>query len=46
MHRRFLPPRSMKAAFDEALGVPLGEADYFRCAYRVFCQEDFPLVIK
>ena len=30
----FLAPRSMKAAFDEALGVPMGEADYFRCAYR------------
>ena len=28
----FLAPRSMKAAFDEALGVPMGEADYFRCA--------------
>ena len=30
----FLAPRSMKASFDEALGVPMGEADYFRCAYR------------
>ena len=30
----FLAPRSMKAAFDDALGVPMGEADYFRCAYR------------
>lgn len=30
----FLAPRSMKAAFDEALGVPMEEADYFRCAYR------------
>lgn len=30
----FLAPRSMKAAFDEALGVLMGEADYFRCAYR------------
>lgn len=30
----FLAPRSMKAAFDEALGVPMVEADYFRCAYR------------
>ncbi len=30
----FLAPRSMKAAFDETLGVPMEEADYFRCAYR------------
>lgn len=30
----FLAPRSMKAAFDDALGVPIREADYFRCAYR------------
>lgn len=30
----FLAPRSMKAAFDDALGMPIREADYFRCAYR------------
>ena len=30
----FLAPRSMKAAFDETLGVPMEKADYFRCAYR------------
>ena len=30
----FLAPRSMKAAFDETLGVPMEEADYFCCAYR------------
>lgn len=30
----FLAPRSMKAAFDAALGAPMGGADYFRCAYR------------
>ena len=30
----FLAPKSMKAAFDAALGVPMVEADYFRCAYR------------
>ena len=30
----FLAPQSMKAAFDETLGVPMEEADYFRCAYR------------
>ncbi|MDO5399971.1 MAG: rhamnulokinase family protein [Eubacteriales bacterium] len=30
----FIAPKSMKAAFDAALGVPLKEADYFRCAYR------------
>lgn len=24
----------MKAAFDNVLGVPMAEADYFRCAYR------------
>lgn len=30
----FLAPRSMKAAFDSVLGVPMAEADYFRCAYR------------
>ena len=30
----FLAPRCMKAAFDETLGVPMEEADYFRCAYR------------
>lgn len=30
----FLAPRSMKGAFDQALGVPLEDGDYFRCAYR------------
>ncbi len=30
----FLAPKSMKTALDEALGVSMGEADYFRCAYR------------
>ncbi|MCF0142761.1 MAG: rhamnulokinase [Parasporobacterium sp.] len=30
----FLAPRSMKQAFDEALGTELKEGDYFRCAYR------------
>ena len=34
----FLAPASMKAAFDEALGVPMVEADYFRCAYRSLAQ--------
>lgn len=34
----FLAPRSMKAAFDDALGVPIREADYFRCAYRSLAQ--------
>ena len=29
----FMAPLSMKQAFDEALGVPMQEADYFRCAY-------------
>ena len=29
----FLAPPSMKAAFDAAVGVPMTEADYFRCAY-------------
>ena len=32
---RFLAPKSMKEAFDAALGVKPAEApDYFRCAYR------------
>lgn len=31
----FMAPKSMKAAFDEALGeAPRAAADYFRCAYR------------
>ena len=31
----FLAPKSMKAAFDEAIGHPLENVgDYFRCAYR------------
>lgn len=34
----FLAPKSMKAAFDAALGVPMVEADYFRCAYRSLAQ--------
>ena len=34
----FLAPVSMKAAFDEALGVPMEEADYFRCAYLSLAQ--------
>ena len=32
--KAFLAPKSMKAAFDAALGAPMAEADYFRCAYR------------
>ena len=36
---RFLAPKSMKAAFDEALGESGLEAgDYFRCAYRSLAQ--------
>ena len=31
--KAFLAPKSMKAAFDAALGAPMAEADYFRCAY-------------
>ncbi len=34
----FLAPKSMKAAFDAALGVPMAEADYFRCAYLSLAQ--------
>jgi len=34
----FLAPKSMKAAFDAALGVPMTEADYFRCAYLSLAQ--------
>ncbi len=33
--QQFLAPKSMKAAFDRALGVkPASVGDYFRCAYR------------
>ena len=33
--REFLAPKSMKAAFEKALGCSdLKEGDYFRCAYR------------
>lgn len=35
----FLSPASMKAAFDNALGIkPMQEADYFCCAYRSLAQ--------
>lgn len=34
----FLAPKSMKAAFDAALGVSLAEADYFRCAWLSLAQ--------
>ncbi|MDD6679411.1 MAG: rhamnulokinase [Firmicutes bacterium] len=36
--QEFLAPKSMKAAFDAALGVPMTEADYFRCAYLSLAQ--------
>lgn len=36
--QEFLAPKSMKAAFDAALGVPMEEADYFRCAYLSLAQ--------
>lgn len=34
----FLAPKSMKAAFDEALGEKMSEGDYFRCAYLSLAQ--------
>ena len=40
---RFMAPKSMKAAFDEALTArPRDAGDYFRCAYRslAFCYRD------
>lgn len=36
--QEFLAPKSMKAAFDAALQVPMQEADYFRCAYLSLAQ--------
>lgn len=36
--QEFLAPKSMKAAFDTALGIPMTEADYFRCAYLSLAQ--------